>query len=745
MTQQPADNSSIPLEFNHFTSILSALVPGFTGSALYDLGGNNLWMSPEFAESVEDEVRLFLEERKTDLASGAVGELEPKCLSGDILLFSHILFNHLREPTGIFILLIQPEYGMKADALKKKMAPAVKAIAAILSEGYQLNTELNSMANELIEHYEELNLVFGATEQENRFSAIRATLQKLVKDCALNMHASYSAIILPDKNIHINHVGDTQAFENITLIDTQLNHLSSWTRQTNRSLVLNDEKDPAWDELNIELPYKLLSHPVYDQAGSTLGIIVSLKEKNAEDFVNIDKNLLMVIADKVSKTIQSNYDTLTGLMNLETFKYHLDNIPSSKNLIDPKTHTVLYVDMDQMKMINEILSHQAGDEVLRTVGELIQKLIRDQDIVARIGGDIFGILLYNCPPERGLIISRRIIDEIANLKILWNQKNIPITACIGLASSNIDALNILSTLNDAEIACSIAKEEGKNKIRFFKIGDVDHTSRKDEMRWANVVQDSLNKNNFVLYCQKIQALTKEGAPLFYEILLRALDDKGEIVEPSKFISAAERYKLMPSVDRMVIINTLGVLEKFWENLQHKEVKWSINLSGQSFRDETFLDFIISRLQNSKIPSSCICFEITETAAIGNLIAAQNLIQSLRNIGCIIALDDFGSGLSSFNYLKNLHIDYLKIDGSIIKDIVENQVARTMVKAIKDIAHALQLITIGEYVENELIAEQLSRLGVDYAQGYFFGRPVPLENEIKNIIAVQNTGEEGSSL
>jgi diguanylate cyclase (GGDEF)-like protein len=554
------------------------------------------------------------------------------------------------------------------------------------------------------------------------------------------MNIPFAAILLLDKRINIQHVTESQVIDNKGHMDTELNKLYLWTLENNLPLVLNDQTDPAWHELKTKLPYKLLSCPVTDKMGNTLGVIVSLKDKNDVDFVNSDRNLLMVMANKASKIIQTNYDSLTGLLNLQAFEYFLGKIHFSASQLVPESHTVLYIDLDHIQMINENMSHQAGDEVLRATGNLIKRLIRDIDIAARIGGDKFGVLLYNCPPDRGLTISKRINNEIKKQELMWNEKTIQITACIGLASINVNSQNILSALDDAEIACNAAKEEGKSKISFFKFGDVDHTALREEMRWAQLVQDSLNKNDLRLYCQKIHALNNENGPLHYEILLRAVDDTGAILEPKKLIPAAERYKLMPGVDRWVISNTLSILERFWENLQHKQPILSINLSGQSFRDEAFLDFILSSLQNSTIPPAAICFEITETAAIGNLIAAQNLIKSLRNIGCTIALDDFGSGLSSFTYLKNLDIDYLKIDGSIIKDVVDSNIAKAMVKAIKDVAEALQLKTIGEYVENEAIAEHLSRMGIDYAQGYFIGRPVPLENELACIISGKNTGK-----
>ncbi len=738
MTRQLTDNSLTSHDFHQFTRVLSALVPGYSGGALYELAGDSLWTSAGLSKSLEDEIGLFLAEHKDSQASGKSLELQSKRLPNDTLLFSHTLSNHIQEAVGTIFLLIRFENGVDADALEEKMAETIKAIAAILSEGHRLNSELDALADELATRYEELNLVYESVDQADDFAAIEQTLKQLVKNCTIAMDASYSALILLDRKVCLSHASDIHAIDNKDSLDKQLNRLYALTMKTGQSLVINDDNDPAWDTLGIKLPYKLLSYPVSDKFGGTLGVIASLKEKSAEDFVNSDRNLLMVMANKASKIIQSNYDFLTGLLNLEAFRYLLNGIHFPPSPFAPEAHTILYVDIDHMKVINETIGHQAGDAVLRALGNLFKNLIRDKDFAARMGGDIFGLFLHGCPSEEGLAIARRFSREIEQMKLMWDGRDIKISACMGLSSISTESPDIDKALDEAEIACKAAKEEGKSRIRFFKFGDIDHSMLKNEMWWVNFLQEAITKNNLRLFCQKIQPLKKEGLLVYNEILVRALDDKGEITGPDEFIPAAERYKLMPSIDRWVISNTLKILEENWQNLQPMRARWSINISGQSFRDENFLDFIISSLQSSAIPTDCICFEITETAAIGDLIGAQYFITSLQNIGCQIALDDFGSGLSSFTYLKNLNIDYLKIDGSIVKDISESHVAKTMVKAIQDVAEALHLYTVGEYVENEAIAEQLSLLGVDYAQGFFFGRPLPLENELENILAVKKT-------
>ena len=509
MTQQLPDISRTSIKFNEFSSILAALVPDFSGGAIYDLNSNNLWMSANFSKSIKNEIELFLDEQKASSTSGTVREMQSKRFSDSFLLFAHTLNNHAQEPIGKLILVVQPQNEVEVSALEKKMTIAIKAIAAIISDMYQLDDELNAMSKELTERYEELNLVYDATDQVSSFSSVKRALQQLVKNCCIFMDIPFAAILLLDKRINIQHFSESLGIDNKGHLNTELNKLYLWTLKKNLSLVLNDENDPLWHALKTKLPYKLLSCPVNDKVGNTLGVIVSLKEKNDEDFVNSDRNLLMVMANKASKIIQTNYDSLTGLLNLQAFKYFLGKINFSSKQSTQENHTVLYIDLDHIQMINENMSHQAGDEVLRATAKLIKRLIRDEDIGARIGGDKFGVLLYNCPPDRGLTISKRINSEIKKQELMWNEKTIQITACIGLASINFNSQNALGALDDAEIACNAAKEEGKNKISFFKFGDVGRNALGPDSARFNKEKRSqavLSENSCLEYRKRSTAL-----------------------------------------------------------------------------------------------------------------------------------------------------------------------------------------------------------------------------------------------
>ena len=739
MTKQLTDSAPAPPDFHRFTRLLSTLVPGFSGSALYDHISNGLWLSAGCPDSFEAEIRNFIEDQKEDLISADAGELQPRLLSDDSLLFAHTLVNHLQEPVGTLILLIKPGNSRDADTLEKKMAAATKTMAEILAEKHNLNAELDAMADELTLRYEELNLVYDTADGTKKNNALEATLEEIVKNCSTAMDALHTAMILLDRKVCISHTSNRSALDNKDYIDKQLNRVYALTMHTHLPLVINEDNDPNWEKLQLDLPYKLLSFPIMNKSDETIGVIVSIREQSSEDFLNSDRNLLMVMANKASKVIQSNYDFLTGLLNLDAFTHLLKSIPFSRSPLVPNIHTILYIDIDHMKVINETMGHQAGDAVLKAVAKLIKVQIRDKDFAARIAGDIFAILLYDCPSERGLAIAKRIKNEISQIKMTWEGKNLRITSCLGLAVISNEAPDIDAALDNAEIACNTAKNEGTNRIRLFTLGDFEHASLKNDMWWIDMLQEAISKNDLKLYCQKIQPLKKENHVLYYEILVRASGDNEEIILPQDFIPAAERYKLMPSLDRWVISSVLKLLGENWENLAPRKSLWAINISGQSFRDETFLDFIINLLQNSPVPAGCLSFEITETVAIDDLVGAQLFITSLRNIGCHLALDDFGSGVSSFTYLKNLDVDTLKIDGSIVKDIVESNVARAMVKAIQDVAEALKVKSVGEYVENKDIAEHLTRLGVDYAQGFFYGKPQLLETEIKNNLILSKSG------
>jgi len=443
------------------------------------------------------------------------------------------------------------------------------------------------------------------------------------------------------------------------------------------------------------------------------------------------KSLLLVCEDvtethELSEQIayQASHDALTGLANRLEFDAHIKEAVKVA-CADSSEHALCYLDLDQFKVVNDTCGHLAGDELLRQLGDLLRKNIRRHDFVARLGGDEFGILMYNCSLNEAFRACEKIRDMIKDFQFAWEDKSFTIGVSIGVSSINDTSGNAVDLLKEADAACYAAKDNGRNRVHVFRPDDEELALRHGEMQWVSKIKQGLEQKRFCLYGQPIVPLSYNDERLHFETLVRYRDHKGNIIPPGAFLPAAERYNLASALDRAVIsllFEWIAEKPDFLDNLSI----CSINLSGVSLSDESMLAFISEQFSLWAIPTHKICFEITETAAIANLSCATRFINHLRDCGCAFSLDDFGSGLSSFAYLKNLPVDFLKIDGLFVKDIVDDKVDLAMVRAINEVGHIMGKKTIAEFVENEQIFNLLNELGVDYAQGYGIGKPVPLD-------------------
>jgi diguanylate cyclase (GGDEF)-like protein/PAS domain S-box-containing protein len=426
---------------------------------------------------------------------------------------------------------------------------------------------------------------------------------------------------------------------------------------------------------------------------------------------------------------QADHDSLTGLANRNNFDRQLKRAIALAHQ-ENGDHALCYLDLDQFKIINDTCGHLAGDELLRQLGALLKNHIRQYDFVARLGGDEFGILMYSCTSAQAFNACEKLRDLIKDFTFAWEDRSFNIGVSIGIASINVTSGNAVDLLKEADAACYAAKERGRNRVHVFSPDDEDLALRQGEMQWVEKIRLGLVQNRFCLHGQVIVPLQDSDEGLHFEVLVRYRDDRGNIVPPGAFFPAAERYNLAPELDRWIIATLFEWLSSQPDFLQALSL-CSVNLSGLSLCDETMLQFISSQFQQWGVPSNKLCFEITETAAISNLSQATHFINELKKLGCLFSLDDFGSGLSSFAYLKNLSVDYVKIDGLFVKDILDDKVDLAMVKAINEVGHVMNKKTVAEFVENEAIFELLKILNIDYAQGYGIGRPVPLE-ELKPI-------------
>jgi diguanylate cyclase (GGDEF)-like protein len=432
----------------------------------------------------------------------------------------------------------------------------------------------------------------------------------------------------------------------------------------------------------------------------------------------------------MEKTIsyQAVHDSLTGLINRHEFERQVGHVLQAG--IDRNEHHALcYLNIDQFKIVNDTCSHKAGDAMLVGMTAALKGCLRESDILARIGGDEFGVLLRNCSLKDAVALAETMLTAVREMEVTACSCALDASVSIGVVPVNRDSANVTGLMSSADLACYAAKEFGGNRLHVYEAGDQDLARRHTEMQWVSKLIAAIDADRLVLYCQKIAPVGREkDEGRHFEVLVRMLDAGGQLVMPGSFLPAAERYNIITSLDRWVVSHSFAWYAEnrpFIENGCVETV--SINISGASVTDGGFMEFIRKQLQEYTVDPAKICFEITETAAIANLDAALQFILGLKELGCRFMLDDFGSGLSSFAYLKNLPVDYLKIDGSFVRHMETDAVDCAMVSAIHQLGSLVGIRTIAEFVENEGILKKLEEIGVDYAQGYVISEPVPLDS------------------
>ncbi len=493
-------------------------------------------------------------------------------------------------------------------------------------------------------------------------------------------------------------------------------------------------------ETNLDLPVIIVSGSIGED------IAVAAMKGGAHDYIMKDRLARLVPAverelreaknrnahRRAQETIRhlAYHDALTGLANRVEFETRVRQALRSAN--EGSRHALLYLDLDQFKIINDTCGHVAGDELLRQLAMLLKGPIRESDTLARLGGDEFGVLLAHCPLDQAQAVAERMLQLIKEFRFGWQDKTFTIGASAGLVMIDGSGHTLSDLLRAADMACYAAKERGRNRVQLYRTDDAELLQRHGEMQWISRLHRALEEDRFVLFSQPIVPLGVNGEPAQHaELTLRLCNDDGNLILPGAFIPAAERYSLMPQLDRWVVRNAFAYVAGRIASARTPDPgKCFVNLSGATLSDEAFADYVKTQLQRYQVPPQTICFEITETAAIANLSSALEFIGEVKRLGCGVALDDFGAGLSSFTYLKTLRADFLKIDGSFIRDMLDDPMDAAIVEAINSVGHVAGLKTIAEFVETEEIRASLARIGVDYGQGYGIARPVVLGSEAR---------------
>jgi diguanylate cyclase (GGDEF)-like protein len=708
------------IDFASYRELLGALLPEHFRFAANLVDGETFWRDADFPVSIPRELlrQLCVEAE----AAQAQRLNEPLRLDGASTFVAPITIDGDKPIAFLWA-------ATREEAFDKRSMKWLTTVADQISKEIGLHSELESFANELAERYEELNLVYHTEDHVNYFKEGQDALEQLVRNCCDYLDVGLVVLVLKEKDVTVVQQSLSESIVEAQLaVDRIRDGIYDVVVDSAEAIVINEpnsmDASSAWKGM----PYRLLAAPVEDGKGHASGLLAIVNPLSRPKYSNSDRNLVEVMARKATKILQVSYDTLTGLLNREGLEFHTEQALQESRSRDV-THCVLHIDIDQLHVINDTVSHGAGNAVLQAIAAQFRQSTRDTDVVARVGGDEIAILLRQCPLERGTEIADKLRESIVDLIVPWEDKSLKTTVSIGVAPVSAETQTASAALAAAELACDAAKELGKNRVQRFSAGDTGLVRRHHEMEAVGRIQDALKLNRFVLYGQPIRALAKRASGDHVEVLLRMADEDGQIVPPGEFLPAAERYHLMPEIDRWVIGTLFGFLDEHVDSITGRLSLISVNISGQSLNEPGFCDWLIGRLVELRTPHKLICFEITETTAVENLDEANAFMRRVREYGCQFALDDFGSGLSSFGYLRALPVDYLKIDGAIVREIAEDDVAASMVAAVCQVANVMQLQTIAEFVENDAIRDKLVMIGVDYGQGYGLGKPAPLQQQL----------------
>ena len=631
--------------------------------------------------------------------------------------------------------LVPPEYAeLVSDNIRRRLAGESVAeryeIDMIGLQGQLSRLEVNST---LVEYDQDKALLITGVEiiptQTQQVLRLAGDATAHPQQLALNSLAE--AIIATDREGRINFVNPAAeqltGTESAAAIGRLLEEIVSLVDETDRRLL----SDPVHQALTSGAPVnlsrralllsrangsersiELSASPIRDSARDLVGAVILLH----------DVTEMRGLARQMS--YQATHDALTGLVNRREFERRLEEAIESGQRGDGQ-HVLCYLDLDRFKLVNDTSGHLAGDSMLREVAKLLRDAVRDSDTVGRLGGDEFGMLLIGCPLDKARQIADDVTRTVGDHRFVWKDRIFNIGVSIGIVEISRESGTLEELLAAADTACYVAKKQGSGRVAVYSARDEALARHTGEIQWLQRLQVALKENRFHLYHQSIVPAHEEAGGPAMEVLVRLRDETGHDLAPSEFMRAAERYRLMGLVDRWVVQTTLSALGRGAIPVP-PDRSVAINISGQTLGDVQFLEFVVECLDSTGVTPGQVCFEITESAVIANLDHARRFVGVLHGMGCQFALDDFGSGVGSFSNLKNLPLDYLKIDGSFIRNLARDSVNQAMVTAMIKLARTLNFRVIAEQVEDSSALEAARRMGVDYLQGYAIARPQPLQ-------------------
>jgi len=619
--------------------------------------------------------------------------------------------------------------------LMQMVRPALECLQREL----QARASVGLLSSDLRSRDQDLELLLHLSPSEAQDPRDADELALLMQRCVDHLDVMLGALVVPERNVAICKAR-AGSKPRVDVLSKTHRHLLNWATLQRRTLVINSVGSGAAPEAGLP-PVKMLSVPVRHASNRVIGFLALFRGPEQPDFDVRSERLSELLARKVTSVLQNNFDGATSLLTRPAFENHVRAFLASRH--DSAPHSVLYIDVDRLHVVNDNFGMHIGDESLVKIAEILRRKPRPNAITARVSGDRFTVFLPDCPLEQAAQVGEEIRQQCADLTHTRGDGTVQVSVSVGVAELPGSRAPLAHGLANAEIACKAAKDRGRDRVEVFQDGDQSIMRRHSDVLVVQRLHEAIEHNRFVLHAQPILPLGGDtGAPRF-ELLLRMVGEGGEILPPAKFLSAAERYQMLPAIDRWVIQHALKSLGKHRASLEGNPARFSINVSGPSIAAEDFLDFLEGSVRSSGLPPELLCFELTETAAVSNLPRAERLMQRMRSLGCTFALDDFGTGVSSLSYLKTLPVQVLKIDGSFVRDSGTSQRTESMVKAIAQLARIMGMETVAEFVETDELRVRMAALGVDFGQGFAIGRPTPLDEVLGDLalyeMLAQNAG------
>ena len=626
---------------------------------------------------------------------------------------------------GALIALFSRNAGKSSSFNPGMIKSILEPALALVGDSLRVGDELAAAFSRVDTVENELELVYEIDEKIHGSKTRHSSLAQLVGQSGRFLGIKYSVLLIPSKRIRISATHSTWKNVRRKVLDRYLVEQLLPKLEGQRQPVVFQIPAIEGSEEAAEHGYQALLTPLLDSQGNVEGILAQLGRVGNAEFSRGDRRFMAHIVRKVEYVIEQSFDAMTGFMNRMGFEDQLHE--SFKALSSAgDCHQLIYFDLDNLQLVNDTFGREAGDEVIVRFARLLEEDLPKSAVLSRLTGDDFCMLLTHADSDAAYDYAQRIREQGTALRYLEGDKSLQITMSIGIAEFDRASGDDGSALTTARMACEAAKDHGRDRIEIFDDQNHSIVRRFDDMQLVAEIQQALDGDEFELLAQPIVSLTGKGAQPRYEVLLRMPEVDGERVSSKALFSAAERYRMMPQIDRWVVSTTIARLARQSEFIRDHGAVFAVNLSGQSLGDDEILQFIEEEIEASGLPTSALCFEITESAAVSQLDKAQAFIGRLRELGCTISLDDFGAGLSSFAYLKNFNVDILKIDGSFIRDITDNRISESMVAAITQVAKVMDLKTVAEYVETKKSRDLIAKLGVHYAQGHGVGEPEAFE-------------------